>query len=335
MLSGCAFRLCSGKRTPVSSLDSMTYTEQCARLREVSPRFTEAICARILENIAGTLACAPADIAPLSALKAGLTNITFAFACRGVTYLYRHPGVGTQTYINRKCEAFAEEAAVRLGIDTTFIRMDTEEGWKVSRFLPGARGINTRNTAELKRALGMLKRFHGEKLWFDARFDPFALAETYIRDIAPALERRVFEPLMDAYRKVERLHEATENDGWEKVLCHNDTWHQNYLVTKTEFVLIDWEYAGVGDPAGDAANFSIGYPCALPDYLALCALYKGAALTAAEEKHYAAYRALIGYCWYCWGLRQTMLGVDVGGFLQLWRDTAFSYADIALALYGA
>ena len=45
-----------------------------------------------------------------------MTNLSFRFTCRGEKYVYRHPGVGTDAYINRRSEASSMEAARRLGL---------------------------------------------------------------------------------------------------------------------------------------------------------------------------------------------------------------------------
>jgi len=44
-------------------------------------------------------------------------------------YVYRHPGKGTEEYINRLSEAASMRVAAELGIDQTFVAMDENEGW--------------------------------------------------------------------------------------------------------------------------------------------------------------------------------------------------------------
>ena len=42
------------------------------------------------------------------------------------------------------------------------------------------------------------------------------------------------------------IQEDAKRLGYERVLCHNDTYAPNYLCSDTQEVyLIDWEYAGL------------------------------------------------------------------------------------------
>jgi aminoglycoside phosphotransferase (APT) family kinase protein len=42
------------------------------------------------------------------------------------------------------------------------------------------------------------------------------------------------------------------------VACHHDLHHRNFVVTRESMIVLDWEYAGPGDPAADLAS-CIGY----------------------------------------------------------------------------
>ena len=75
----------------------------------------------------------PAEIINIKPIKDGLTNTSFCFDCKGETYVYRHPGKGTQEYINRLSEAASMRIAAELEIDKTFVVMNEEEGWKISK----------------------------------------------------------------------------------------------------------------------------------------------------------------------------------------------------------
>jgi thiamine kinase-like enzyme len=43
------------------------------------------------------------------------------------------------------------------------------------------------------------------------------------------------------------------------VPCHNDLLNANFLDDGTRLWIVDWEYAGMGDPFFDLANFSINH----------------------------------------------------------------------------
>ena len=71
----------------------------------------------------------------------------------GCDYVYRHPGVGTEEYINRRSEAESMKVASTLGLDDTFIYMDEKEGWKISRYIQDARELDYHNEGEVDQAL--------------------------------------------------------------------------------------------------------------------------------------------------------------------------------------
>jgi thiamine kinase-like enzyme len=51
----------------------------------------------------------------------------------------------------------------------------------------------------------------------------------------------------------------------EKTLCHHD-WHKGNLIrTELELILLDWEYAAIGDPLIDIACFINGLELKEPD----------------------------------------------------------------------
>ena len=109
---------------------------------------------KILLNICNTLNVTPAEITNIKPLKDGLTNTSFCFDCKGEAYVYRHPGKGTQEYINRLSEAASMRIAAELEIDKTFVVMNEEEGWKISKFIKNARLLDYDDKEELEAMVG-------------------------------------------------------------------------------------------------------------------------------------------------------------------------------------
>jgi thiamine kinase-like enzyme len=285
----------------------------------------------IIENICSVLKCKRDSIAIVDPLKTGYTNTSFIFEQAGQKYIYRHPGIGTETYINRKCEAFAEENAKRLGIDTTVVHMDSESGWKIARYIENCRDMDTNNKSELKKAMGLLKKLHDAKLQFDWDFNPIERVEEHL-SVMKSAGKNVSE-FSEQHKRMQKLYCYAEKDGYDKTLCHNDTWYLNYLVNDDLFLLIDWEYAGMGDPSADVANFTAGVNYTTEQFTELCELYEGHILSAKEKRHYFGYRGLMMYYWFVWAVRQEFQGIDVGEYLQMWRDAAEEYSIKALAMY--
>ena len=75
---------------------------------------------KILLNICKILSVTPAEITHIKPIKDGLTNTSFRFECKGESYVYRHPGKGTEEYINRLSEAASMRVAAELGIESNF-----------------------------------------------------------------------------------------------------------------------------------------------------------------------------------------------------------------------
>ena len=97
--------------------------------------FMENVDSAILDNICRTLSCGRDDITDVRPLDSGLTNLSVLFTCKGVRYVYRHPGAGTDEIINREAETYALGIASDLGLDSSFIYEDPKTGWKLSRFI--------------------------------------------------------------------------------------------------------------------------------------------------------------------------------------------------------
>ena len=134
-------------------------------LKEFDHDFIENVDSAILDNICRVLDCSRGDVEGIVPIKEGLTNLSFRFVVRGESYVYRHPGVGTDEIINRASEAFSQAVAKKLGIDDTFIHEDPAEGWKISRFIDGCVPFDYHNEDHVRRAMELGRRLHdsGEK----------------------------------------------------------------------------------------------------------------------------------------------------------------------------
>ena len=91
--------------------------DSIADLKEFDHDFIENVDSAILDNICRVLDCSRGDVEGIVPIKEGLTNLSFRFVVRGESYVYRHPGVGTdEMHQPRKRGVFAghcEEARHR------------------------------------------------------------------------------------------------------------------------------------------------------------------------------------------------------------------------------
>lgn len=281
-------------------------------------------------NICWLLECSPADVSEVCPLNAGLTNVSFSFVVRGEKYVYRHPGASSSALVDRDAEVVAQRTASELGIDYSVIDI-SPEGWKLSRFVPSERKFDYGDTGDLAAGVAQIRCFHESGAECVHETDLLhdgdgllALASTSKGDLAARLK--------DIRSKVERVWHHVELDGWEKVLCHNDTYAVNWIVGPQGPCLIDWEYAGMDDPMADLATMPVRDSLSKGKYDEIIALYFGGDPTYEQKRHAYGVAALSGWYWTCWALFKDTLGED--GYFMLSAWTALNeYSELALKMY--
>lgn len=71
-------------------------------LRKFDSQYLGYTHSEIIRNIKLVFRCDEEDIVAFRNVSEGMTNISFIFNIDGVDYIYRHPGDGTESIINRK-----------------------------------------------------------------------------------------------------------------------------------------------------------------------------------------------------------------------------------------
>jgi len=200
----------------------------------------------------------PGGEAVFEPLGGGITNHNFKVVVDGQAFVLRIGGKDTDLLgIDRQHEHEASLVAARAGIAPGVIRFLEPEGYLVTRFL-GADAIppeELRRPENLERAARLLRTIH-EGAEIRARFDSFRVVETYRAEAA----RHGVEP-PSAYAEAEELAAAIEatRDGATVCPCHNDLLNANFIDDGQRLWLVDWEYAGMGDPFFDLANFAVNH----------------------------------------------------------------------------
>ena len=295
--------------------------------------FMRNVDSDILDNICATLDCTRDEITDVETAKAGLTNLSVLFSVRGVKYVYRHPGPGTNAIINREAETFSLNVAKRLGLDETFVFEDPQEGWKISRFIEGCIPFDYRNDAHVARALQIGRTLHESGEVSPWSFDNWDEAVNIIGILKDA-EYPLPSDFEELFATIEELAQYVKAESGRPVLCHNDFYGPNFLVRGDEMQLIDWEYSAMGDYASDIGNFiAQGSGYTVEESIACLDKYFGRTPTAAEVRHCMAMTALVGYYWYVWAIFKGMQGNPVGEWLYLWYQSARQFSAYALPLY--
>ena len=307
-------------------------------LRRFDADFLYNVDSEIISNICNTINCHPNNISDISVINAGLTNVSFCFTVDGVQYVYRHPGGTAGNLINRQAEMFAQMAAKDLGVDKSVITMSLS-GWKLSYCVQNLVECDFRkNRDQLKQGMAYLRKMHSVKVIEGVKeFDDFEEGMKLMK-IASATKGNLLDEFADEIEKARRLSlylkEDAERIGIKKVICHNDTYEPNFLATQDgDLYLIDWEYAGMNDPANDLACFFCRYDYTDEQIELFMKEYFQRELTEDEHRHWWAYIALCSFYWFGWGLYKGSVGDDDGFFFLPAYRNFHRFIDGALASF--
>ena len=287
-----------------------------------------------VDYICTTLSCDSDEIHSIEAMKVGLTNISFKFYVGDDPYVFRYPGAQTDLFLSRRCEKQAEEVAHELGIDRSFIALDPDTGFKISHFIEDCVYIDPFDVdGDQKKALSMLRAFHNTKTQSDWVLDFFTKADVYF-DIMREQNSYDFSEHLPLRSKIERLSNLLEQEGYERTLCHSDTWYWNFLKDpQDQYYLIDWEYAGMNYPQADVANYVISLDVTEEQYLDLAEHYEGHELSLKEKRFYFGMLSMCTWYWFVWALYTETRGTKVDDLPEWYRKTVH-YLKRAMELFG-
>ena len=304
-------------------------------LRLFDEEYVNNTGSKIFRNICEVLHCEEKDICEIVVLKNGMTNASFAFTCKmdGRKYVYRHPGKGTEEFINRDSEYFSMQFAKELRLDKTFVYMHPTEGWKISYYVENARILDYHNEKEMAQAISLMSKLHKANVQSKYAYRLWDQATDFLHKIQK-LHKDETSDFYKLHDKIEKLYKYAQKDGWPECLNHCDTLAANFLIgDDNEMTLIDWEYSGQGDTAQDLGSFIACSDLTYNEALSAINKYVGHEPTNEELRHYLAYTAIASYCWWLWAIYQEANSVDTGDFLKLWHDYANLYHNKAIALY--
>jgi aminoglycoside phosphotransferase len=232
----------------------------------------------------------PGSEAVVTVLGGGITNHNFKVEIGGEAFVLRIGGQDTELLgIDRAHEHAASVLAASLGVGPEVVAFVEPVG-ETLRLVHGAGAI-------------------------PSRFDSFRVVERY-RDTAE--EHGVQVPA--AYAAAKRRADAIEarRGPYELCPCHNDLLNANFIDDGERLRIVDWEYAGMGDPFFDLGNFAVNHELDAAGERALLTAYLGEADETTLE--------LLREMRFMSDFREAMWGVVQQGISQLDVDFV-AYAD--------
>lgn len=227
-----------------------------------------------------------------------------------------------------------------LGVDKSVITM-TLDGWKLSYCVQNLVECDFRkHDDQLEKGMEYLRRIHALEIPQDGSVKTFDDFEEGLKlmKIASATKGNLLQEFSEEIEKAKVLDKYLKEDakrmGIKPVCCHNDTYEPNFLATEDgDLYMIDWEYAGINDPANDLACFFCRYEYSDEDIDKFIKAYFQREPTNDEYRHWRAYIALCAFYWISWGLYKGSVGDDDGFFFLPAYRNFHRFIDEALASY--
>lgn len=254
----------------------------------------------------------------VSPLEGGITNRNFRVDVRGESFVVRLSGRDTELLgIDRAAEHRAATAAAEAGVAPDVFGFLPEHGALVTRFVQA----NPLPTGDLERpeilaqVVASVKAIHGMRP-IPSTFDAFAAVRAY-RTVADEHGVAIPSAYDAALGFAERIERAFGRAPVPVRPCHNDLLNANFLVKEGRVLIVDYEYAGMGDLFFDLGNFSINNGISKDAQMNLLELYFGG-VTPAHEARLNLMRIMSDF-------REAMWGVVQQGLSTL----DFDYVDYA------
>jgi thiamine kinase len=144
----------------------------------------------------------------------------------------------------------AEEVICRMvtaaGLAPELVYIDHARGISLRRFVSGTNWLESdlHSSSWLKRLAPVLRKLHSLPA-VESQFDPEAAIRGYAQHLGTTQANEMAENALQLLARARQLQDRS-------CLCHNDLLNHNILESDT-VMLIDWEFAGMGDPWFDLA----------------------------------------------------------------------------------
>jgi thiamine kinase-like enzyme len=241
------------------------------------------------------------------ALEGGITNRNFRVNFGGTDYVVRLPGKDTGLLgINREAERLATKKAAELRLGPRVAAMLDQPPclvtWFVeSREVTSAELREPRSIEEIGEAL---RGFHHSGLELPTDFYVSEVVSNYaaISESRGGSLPDGFQHARDCARRVVKA--VRKNSEHQPLPCHNDLLTANFLHDGEHIVVVDWEYAGMGDPFFDLGNFAVNNELGDEEEGLLLGTYFGEEATPRRKAALKLFRFMSDFREGMWGVVQ-------------------------------
>ena len=191
-------------------------------------------------------------------LEGGITNRNFVVSRGGERFVLRVPGRDTELLgIDRANEARAATLAAEAGVGPEVVALLPDSGCFVARFVEGAHVpmADLRRDDVLGSVVRSLRAFHACAP-IPSSFNVFRIVEGY-GETAEARGVELPASYGDAHALSARIEAALAVNPAPLTTCHNDLLNANFLREGDHTWIVDYEYAGMGDPFFDLGNLAV------------------------------------------------------------------------------
>ena len=192
-----------------------------------------------------------------SPLTGGITNENFRIEVKGDVFVLRIPGADTELLgIVRATECVVSQLVGDIGIGPKVFFVIEPEGYLVTSFIEGKLPslIELAQRENIIRVAETILRVHKLEP-IPETFSPFRVVEN-AAEIARGFKVDFPDNFDWLIEQMNTAESALKKSPFTPQLCHNDLLNANFL-DDGEIRVLDWEYAGMGDPVFDLANFSV------------------------------------------------------------------------------
>jgi thiamine kinase-like enzyme len=192
-------------------------------------------------------------------LEGGITNRNFRVRFGGTDYVVRLPGKDTELLgIDRAAECAANKEAAQLGLAPAVAAYLEDPPCLITRFVEArpAEAAELRRPESLSAVAAALRQFHGSGIELRTGFEAVGTVERYM-DVVGEHGGHVPAEVAPAIETARAIRDAASGlEDHAPVPVHADLLSLNFLRSAGDLLIVDWEYAGMGDRWFDLGNFA-------------------------------------------------------------------------------